>query len=225
MQNHEADIVNTNKGTKGTNETYDKNQGNRGKQMNPMGKDVFKDDRDGKVYNTITLDDMVIMAEDLKYESPGSIEGKYGRYYDWDSAQESCPTGWHLPTEREWSILADYAQSCRKLKSKTDWPSCNGTDDLGFSAYPNGYVINFKEYNCKIIQGVGTPCKENSDCMVHQIGECAGWWGGEMTASGPRCRSIWDDVGDRPFIGGTMMFQGVLKSIRCVKDYQETAPV
>jgi hypothetical protein len=35
MQNHEADIVNRNKGTTGTNETYDKNQGNRGKQMNP----------------------------------------------------------------------------------------------------------------------------------------------------------------------------------------------
>lgn len=29
--NHEADIVNKNKGTKGTNITYDKAQGNRGK--------------------------------------------------------------------------------------------------------------------------------------------------------------------------------------------------
>jgi hypothetical protein len=31
--NHEADIKNANKGTSGTNTTYDKNQGNRGKQM------------------------------------------------------------------------------------------------------------------------------------------------------------------------------------------------
>ena len=31
--NHQADIVNRNKGTDGTNITYDKNQGNRGKQM------------------------------------------------------------------------------------------------------------------------------------------------------------------------------------------------
>jgi len=31
--NHEADISNSNKGTKGTNITYDKNQGNRGTQM------------------------------------------------------------------------------------------------------------------------------------------------------------------------------------------------
>lgn len=35
MPNHEADIQNPNKGTAGTNITWDKAQGNRGKQMNP----------------------------------------------------------------------------------------------------------------------------------------------------------------------------------------------
>ena len=33
--NNNADIKNPNTGTKGTNTTYDKNQGNRGKQLNP----------------------------------------------------------------------------------------------------------------------------------------------------------------------------------------------
>jgi len=33
MSNHQADIVNKNKGTSGTNKTYDKAQGNRGKQI------------------------------------------------------------------------------------------------------------------------------------------------------------------------------------------------
>ena len=37
-KNHSADIKNANKGTKGTNITYDKNQGNRGKQLNPNWK-------------------------------------------------------------------------------------------------------------------------------------------------------------------------------------------
>ena len=32
--NHQADIPNANKGTPGTNRTYDQNQGNRGKQIN-----------------------------------------------------------------------------------------------------------------------------------------------------------------------------------------------
>ena len=34
--NHQADIKNANKGTSGTNITYDKNQGNRGKQLQPV---------------------------------------------------------------------------------------------------------------------------------------------------------------------------------------------
>lgn len=36
--NPQADIKNANKGTSGTNKTYDKNQGNRGKQLNPLVK-------------------------------------------------------------------------------------------------------------------------------------------------------------------------------------------
>lgn len=35
-KNHQADIKNPNKGTNGTSITYDKNQGNRGKQLNPV---------------------------------------------------------------------------------------------------------------------------------------------------------------------------------------------
>lgn len=34
MSNHEADIENANEGTSGTNEAYDQNQGNKGKQLN-----------------------------------------------------------------------------------------------------------------------------------------------------------------------------------------------
>ncbi|MFS0756523.1 hypothetical protein ABC383_17755 [Noviherbaspirillum sp. 1P10PC] len=37
MPNHEADIKNKNKGTPGTNKTLDKNQGNRGKQIQQHG--------------------------------------------------------------------------------------------------------------------------------------------------------------------------------------------
>lgn len=36
--NHPADIKNPNKGTSGTNKTYDKAHGNRGKAMNPNQK-------------------------------------------------------------------------------------------------------------------------------------------------------------------------------------------
>jgi hypothetical protein len=38
IPNQHADIKNPNKGDVGTNKTYDKNQGNRGKQLNPNQK-------------------------------------------------------------------------------------------------------------------------------------------------------------------------------------------
>lgn len=43
-QDHNSDQSNANKGTKGTNKPHDKNQGNRGKQLNPnqKGKDNKK---------------------------------------------------------------------------------------------------------------------------------------------------------------------------------------
>lgn len=41
QKNHNADIKNPNKGTSGTNQTYDKNQGNRGKQLNPNVKQLI----------------------------------------------------------------------------------------------------------------------------------------------------------------------------------------
>ena len=34
-KNHNADMQNANKGTSGTNKTFDKNQDDRGKQLNP----------------------------------------------------------------------------------------------------------------------------------------------------------------------------------------------
>ena len=42
VPNHEADMVNKNPGQKETNITYDKNQGNRGEQMNPNQKQLKK---------------------------------------------------------------------------------------------------------------------------------------------------------------------------------------
>ena len=47
-KNHSADINNANRGTKGTNITYDKNQGNRGKQLNPNQKKNKQEEQEVK---------------------------------------------------------------------------------------------------------------------------------------------------------------------------------
>lgn len=77
----------------------------------------FTDPRDGKIYKTIEIGDQIWMAENLKYDIPGSKcyddNPKnaliYGRLYDFDAAKNACPPGWHLPSNEEWEKLINFA--------------------------------------------------------------------------------------------------------------------
>ena len=75
---------------------------------------------------------------------------EYGRLYNWyavDDARGLCPSGWHVPTDGEWTDLEDFITSQgfsgtegTALKSTYGWyDGGNGTDDFGFSALPGGY--------------------------------------------------------------------------------------
>ena len=69
-----------------------------------------------------------------------------GNFYTYAAAKDACPTGWHLPTDAEWTELEDYITNDghaeaegTALKSTTYWEeNGNGTDDYGFSAFPVG---------------------------------------------------------------------------------------
>ena len=74
---------------------------------------------------------------------------EYGRLYNWyavDDARGLCPTGWHVPTDGEWTDLEDFitaqgfsGSEGTALKSTYGWyAGGNGTDDFGFSALPGG---------------------------------------------------------------------------------------
>ena len=84
------------------------------------------------------------------YDNDASNVGTYGRLYNWYAAtddSELCPTGWHVPTDGEWTALETYlganghsGTEGTALKSTSGWNSGgNGTDDFGFSALPGGY--------------------------------------------------------------------------------------
>ena len=83
----------------------------------------------------------------------------YGRLYNGYAAIDSrglCPNGWHVPTDEDWLLLelelgmsASDANSAgwrgtdegTQLKSATGWLfGGNGTDAVGFSAFPGGYL-------------------------------------------------------------------------------------
>ena len=87
--------------------------------------------------------------------STGSFASTYGFLYNWYAATDArkiCPSGWHVPTDGEWTKLIQFidpsaiasavgAQSATagaKLKSSsTSWLAGGaGTDDYGFTGLP-----------------------------------------------------------------------------------------
>ena len=109
------------------------------------------DSRDGKTYKTVVIGSQTWMAENLNYNASGSVCygnntsncDTYGRLYNWNTAMAACPSGWHLPSDAEWTALTDFAGGVSTagwhLKSASGWSSGgNGQDTYGFAALPGG---------------------------------------------------------------------------------------
>jgi uncharacterized protein (TIGR02145 family) len=177
---------------------------------------AFIDKRDGNVYKTVKIGGKVWTAENLSYEAGKSwcyqnnqsYCAAHGRLYDWNTATEACPEGWHLPSAKEWDELVKAAggeqAAGKRLKPISGWAdhegnSGNGTDDYGFSALPGG----FRTYD--------------GDFRVS--GSTGMWWTATTTrASAPR------DPLDRIMYSNSNGVQdGVCEdsnglSVRCVRD-------
>lgn len=147
----------------------------------------------GQTYKTVTIGTQTWMAENLNYAvdsswysygSDADSAKKYGRLYTWaavmklpDSCnrvacasrvqskhQGVCPTGWHVPSDAEWTVLTTYiggeAAAGTKLKSTSGWSyngvPGNGMDAYGFRALPAGY--------------------RNSDGSFYSVGSDAHFW-------------------------------------------------
>jgi uncharacterized protein (TIGR02145 family) len=161
-----------------------------------------------KEYNIIKIGNQVWMSENLSYNAKGSKCynnnpqncTKYGRLYDWNTAKNVCPKGWHLPTRYEWDILVSYTGGSNiageKLKAKSSWKNGgNGTNYYGFSAIAYGYGA--------------------SDGNFYNFGSYGYWWSSsENNANSAYFLSI-DNNGNvfRNNLDKTLLF-----AVRCVKD-------
>jgi uncharacterized protein (TIGR02145 family) len=122
----------------------------------------FTDKRDGQVYKTVKIGEQIWMAQNLNYAAEGSkcyeenadSCAKYGRLYDWETAKNAVPKGWHLPSNDEWINLTNFLGgkdiAGTKLKTESGWEEAgefyekdgNGTDEYGFSALPGGFGLD-----------------------------------------------------------------------------------
>jgi uncharacterized protein (TIGR02145 family) len=174
---------------------------------------VFTDNRDGKKYKAVRIGRQTWMAENLNYAASGSkcYENnsgncaKYGRLYDWTTAKNVCPSGWHLPSAAEWNVLTaavdGHETAGKKLKAKSGWNSFqgksgNGTDEFGFSALPGGLG--------------------GSDGDFVLVGGSGLWWSANEYDSYRAYR--WFMVCSDIAVGRNYHSKSDLYSVRCVQD-------
>jgi uncharacterized protein (TIGR02145 family) len=124
--------------------------------INVASANSFTDSRDKQVYALIKIGTQTWMAQNLNFVTSSSRSyklssdsaSKYGQLYDWNDATTACPTGWHLPSDAEWtkleSTVGGSATAGTALKSTSGWSGGgNGKNTSGFNALPGGYYNTY----------------------------------------------------------------------------------
>jgi uncharacterized protein (TIGR02145 family) len=132
----------------------------------------------------------------------------YGALYTWYTVKTGklCPSGWHVPTDAEWTILENHlggstvAGGKMKETGTEHWinPNTDATNESGFTARPGGWRDGFHA-------GSG------------YLGYVGIWWSSlENTPDAPWFRKIYNNYGiiERPSPGDPSF--GL--SVRCVKN-------
>jgi uncharacterized protein (TIGR02145 family) len=112
---------------------------------------------DDATWSSTTSGAWAYFNNDASYACP------YGKLYNWYTcvdARQLCPTGWHVPTDAEWTVLTNYlgGESIAGGKMKTTgtieaatglWynPNAEATNSSGFSGAPGGFRFDYGAYN------------------------------------------------------------------------------
>jgi uncharacterized protein (TIGR02145 family) len=142
----------------------------------------------------------------------------YGRLYNWyavdnnattkvasNGGKNVCPTGWHIPTDAEWTTLTTYlggeAVAGGKLKETglTHWitPNTGATNETGFTALPGGY------------RGYGG--------SYDDVGNYGYWWSSTEYATTYAWNRTMNYDGADVYRAGSNKQYGF--SVRCVRDF------
>jgi uncharacterized protein (TIGR02145 family) len=145
------------------------------------------------------------------YNNDEKNNSKYGKLYNWYAVSKTtngnknvCPTGWHVPSDAEWTVLSGYlggesvAGGNMKEVGKTSWNITNSE------------VINVSLYT-------GLPGGLRSDIGDYRVvGNYGVWWCSTERSSNGACNRILS-INDNG-IGGSSYSKGSGFSVRCLKD-------
>ena len=122
----------------------------------------FTDARDGMSYYYHNVAGKDWMIQNLAWKGAGiaymeaeAMSGVFGRYYTWDEASSACPSGWKLPSNADYTALAEASGLKENAAAGTlmvdatfngskmweFWPEVKITNSSRFSAIPVGYAV------------------------------------------------------------------------------------
>ncbi len=130
--------------------------------------------------------------------------GKLYNYYAVVDARKICPTGWHVPTDAEWTTLTTYlggellAGGKLKESGLTHWfsPNTGAENSVGFIALPGGYRRNLGSFDNMGYSGIWWSSSEESTITA---------WDRDMTNSDSQ-------------IYRASNFKSMGLSLRCIRD-------
>lgn len=136
----------------------------------------------------------------------------YGKLYNWYAINDPrglAPTGWHIPSDTEWTALTTFLGGTStagiKMRDLGDLWSTNAvlaTNQAGFSALPGGYGYLTHTY---------TP----ADQSFNNLGDVAFWW--SATSSNANVAYTWNVNLNNSVTRGLILKKAAL-SVRCVKN-------
>ena len=145
------------------------------------------------------------------YDNNEPDNNRFGKLYNWYAVSSTtngnkniCPSGWHVPSDTEWTILTDYlgglsvAGGKMKEVGTLNWnsPNTNATNTSLFSALPGGSRDGYGIY--------------------HNVGSDCYWWSSTENGTG----NIWDRILYNYVVNAYRDGGGKVAgmSVRCLKD-------
>ena len=138
------------------------------------------------------------------YNWPAAMNGAASSTTNPSGVQGVCPTGWHLPSDAEWTELTDYLGGTSvaggKLKETgtTHWasPNTGATNETGFTALPGGDRNGYGGFN--------------------DVGSYGSWWSSTEYSTDDALSRRLDYDGSNLFNDGS--YEKIGFSVRCVRD-------
>jgi len=154
---------------------------------------------DGEAWGSLTTPGYCWYDNDITNKTP------YGALYNWYAVNTGklCPTGWHVPSDAEWTTLTTFlggegvAGGKLKETGTTHWnsPNTGATNETGFTALPGGDRI----YN---------------GSLFHDIGELGYWWSATQYMGAGYIYMYYEDTEFYSY----SITQEYGFSVRCLKD-------